>query len=537
MGQKQIRNIILLGHTGSGKSSLTTSLLKATGKEVSREQLKKNILSTAFTSTYNGNELVFIDTPGNDNFSHDSKIAAHIGDNAILSICADEAHSFQTEKAAQLIQRSTMPSILFINKMDVAAADFPATIAAIKKNILLDPALIFLPINSGEQFCGVIDVIHEKALYFTKEGVAEKSIPEDMQDEAFLGLQKLMEQVAETDDDLIEEFLEEGELDEEDLIAGLRQAVASCALTPVLPGAVKKQFAITILLEMITELFPASPPASEKLQAQIFRLDNNPEYGTLLYCKVNQGTLTKQLYNISRNFEEQAEKIFILDGDTLIETTSLQPGMIGALSGLSGSGPGDTLCSDSDGTLLADLPRPQRPTTTSAVSSSGTDIETMFTALAMAIAEDPSLHLEHQPKTGEILLSGQGPYHLETACRKIKEKFGITLAMTLPKVPYKETTQPTSNEQKLLEPIMNLTITLPVDSVGCVVSDLNDRRAKIMEMKTEPGNEIIIINVPMAEILEYGSDLASLTEGRGSFKATFSHYEQLPTEMAHTVSD
>lgn len=539
MGQNQTKNCIILGHTGSGKSSLTAALLKTTGKEVARTRLKSYTTSAAFTTKYHDTTLVIMDTPGNANFAYDSQLAAHIGDNAILTICADEAHSFQTEKAAQLIQRSTMPSLIFINKMDVEAADLPATIAAIKKNILLDPALIYLPMGSGEDFHGVIDVIQEKALYFTNEedSLREDVIPPQFQEQAFLQLQKLMEQVAETDDDLIEEFLEEGELDLPDLITGLRQAVASCALTPIIPGSVKKGLGLTILLEMMTNLFPASPSAEDPLQAQIFRLDNNPDYGSLLYCKVHQGTLDHEVYNISRHCAEKVKKIFIADGDNLIETSRLYPGMIGALSGLKSSGPGDTICADEEGQARPELPRPGRPTVTYAVTNPEADQETMFTAMAMAIAEDPALHLEHQPLTGETLLSGQGSYHLETTCRKIEDKFGLKISLTLPKVPYKASEQSSDHSPKLLEPIMNLTITLPVDSVGLVVKDLNDRRAKIMELKTEHGSEIIISHVPMAEILEYGADLSRLTEGRGIFNAAFSHYEQLPAELAPTVSN
>lgn len=536
MGSNRIKNITLFGHTGSGKSSLTEGLLATTGKQVPRTQLKAYTQSTAFTCHYKDEGLVFIDTPGNANFSYDSQVAAHIGDNAILSLCADEAHSFQTEKAAQLIQRSTMPSILFINKMDVEAADFEATITAIKQNILLDPALIFLPIGTGANFCGLIDVVNEQALYFKDNGEIEtKEIPEDRQQQAFLALQKLMEQVAETDDELIEEFLEEGELDPDDLRSGLRQAVLSCALTPVLPGAAKKRFGLSILLELIHQLFAVADDDSTELQAQIFRLDHNPEHGALYYAMVKSGSLTTKIHNLSRHCDEQATALYIPDGDELIPAQSIPAGMIGVLSGLNSSAPGDTLAAASTGEPLAELPRPPQANTTCAVQTDHSDQDEMFTALAMAISEDPSLHLEHQPQTGETLLGGQGRYHLETACRKIEEKFGTTLHLKLPKVPYKDGEQPHDSGQQLMEPIMNLTITLPVDSVGAVISDLNDRRAKIMEMKTEAGQEVIVSQVPMAEILEFGTDLARLTEGRGTVTSQLSHYQQLPAELSATM--
>ncbi|MEN8139819.1 MAG: GTP-binding protein [Thermodesulfobacteriota bacterium] len=536
MGQK-IRNVILLGHTGSGKSSLTKSLLQAMGKDVNRAELKKNTRSTFFSCEHQDDALVLIDTPGNDNFCHDSMIAAHIADSAILSICADEAHSFQTEKAAQLIQLSTMPAIIFINKMDVAEADFSATVAAIKKNIILDPALIFLPIGSGPDFQGVIDVINERAIYFSENGaVRHDTIPPELASEAYLALQKLMEQVAETDDELIEEFLEEGELDIVDLKYSLARAVASCALAPVLPGAAKGSLGIGTLIEMINNLFPPAPSADSPLLAQLFRHENSSEHGPLLYCKVKQGTLNKDTFNISRKCPEQIKKIFIPDGDDLAETDSLTAGMIGALSGLRYSGPGDTIASLEDMDPLAELPSPPHPSTTCSVHSAETDMEAMFTALAMAIAEDPSLQVAQQPQTGETLLSGQGRLHLETVCQQIRDRHGIELHLTLPQIPYQEANSSPDNNNKMLEPIMKLTIDLPVDSVGQVIRDLNNRRAKVMEMKSRPGNETIISQVPMAEILEYGADLAQLSDGRATFTTDFSHYEQLPPHLASHIS-
>lgn len=532
------KNIVLLGHSKAGKTALSRALLKAAGIEnpvidKDPESLTYGMTTTSshFHFSWHGANTVITNTPGDDNFLHEADIMAHISDNAVLTICADEAHKFQTEKAAHLIQQSTMPSILFINRMDEEKADFMGTLAAIRKNILLDPAILYLPIGSGTDFCGLIDVIGEKALYFMTDSpgtLTEEEIPLALQKEAYLALEKLMEQVAETDDELIEELLEEGELDHEYLVAGLKKAVASGALSPVLPGAAKKGFGAGLLLKMCHSLFPEGDQIEAPARCQIFKVDHDANMGTLYYCKIDSGAIhTGTLYNINQNCEEKAATLYIPFGGILEKTESLTAGMIGVLVDLKKSAPGDTLTHSPEAQILEPLPVVARSHCTYALScKKPTESSRLQAALAKIMVEDPALRLDQEPTTGETLLSGQGRLHLETACKRISRKFGIELLLTLPTVPYREKQQE-GREQILLEPLMSLAITLPDDCVGEVIKDLGKRRGKIMEIRSEASNEVIVSQVPMAEILEYGSDLAQLTGGRASFKAVFSHYEQL----------
>ncbi len=545
MGASTItKNIVLLGHSKAGKTALSRALLRAGGIDnpvidKDPESLTHHMTTTSshFHFMWQGENTVITNTPGDDNFLHEADTLAHISDNAVLTICADEAHKFQTEKAARLIQQSTMPSILFINRMDEDKADFNGTLAAIRKNILLDPAVVYLPIGSGADFRGVIDVINEKALYFSEEkhscfaDLTEGKIPTAMQDEAYIALEKLMEQVAETDDELIEEFLEEGELDIDDLHSGLKNAVASGALSPVLPGAAKKGFGAGLLLELAHSLFPDNGRLHAPQRSQIFKIDHDPNMGILYYCKVDSGTISPgTLFNVSRNSEEKAGTFYIPYGGSLEKTDSLSAGMIGVLTDLKASAPGDTLVDSPDAPPLEALPVVARSHFTYAVTcTSPKDNDDMYTALSKIIAEDPALSMSQNPKTGETLLTGQGRLHLEVACERIARKFGIELKLSLPTVPYQEKQQ-AGQEQILLEPLMNLSITLPDDCVGEVIQDLGKRRGKIMEIRSEARNEVIVSQVPMAEILEYGSDLADLSGGRATFKAVFSHYEQLEGE-------
>ncbi len=537
------KNIVLLGHSKAGKTALSCALLRAGGidnpvidKDPESLAHRMTTTSSYFHFMWQGANTVITNTPGDDNFLHEADILAQVSDNAVLTICADEAHKFQTEKAARLIQQSTMPSILFINRMDEEKADFKGTIAAIRKNILLDPAILYLPIGSGADFKGVVDILGEKALYFSEAdwpALTEGEIPVSMQDEAYIALEKLMEQVAETDDDLIEELLEEGELDKEDLLTGLKNAVASGALSPVLPGAAKKGFGAGLLLELAHSLFPESGEDNSPQRSQIFKIDHDPNMGILYYCKIHSGTLTPgALFNVSRNSEESVDSFYIPYGGTLEKTDTLSAGMIGVLVDLKASAPGDTLADSPDAAALDPLPNVARSHFTYAVScKTPADTEEMYTALSKIMAEDPALYMSQEPRTEETLLAGQGRLHLEVACERIARKFGIDLELSLPTVPYQEKQQG-DQEQILLEPLMNLSITLPDDCVGEVLQDLGKRRGKIMEIRSEARNEVIVSQVPMAEILEYGGDLAQLTGGRASFNCLLIDYEKLDEAAA-----
>ncbi|MDA3970483.1 MAG: GTP-binding protein [Desulfobulbaceae bacterium] len=532
------RNIILLGHSKCGKTTLAKAILKQAGEEQQLldhdpESMRHHMTTTSchVSFPWNNTQIMLTDTPGDENFIHEAQVLAHVSDNAILTICANESHHFQTEKAAALIQQSTMPSILFINKMDTEDADFNGTIKAIRTNILLDPAVLYLPIGSGASFSGIVDVINEQAYYFTAPDEA-REIPPELKKDAYLALGHLMEQVAETDDDLIEELLEEGELEKSALITGLRRGVASGALSPVLPGSASQDKSTYFLMQIMSELFPPAKSHDQPLSCQIFKVDHNPEYGVQYYCKINAGTLTPgTIFNNTRNVEETIRSLHIPQANELLATDIVPAGMFAIITDLSSSGPGDTLTGSPQTSLLhEELPPIARACATCAVTSKSTDTETMFTVLAKMMSEDHALHLTQEPSTGETLISGGGRLHLDVAIERIKRKFGVELELTLPRIPYQQQDDTGKEDKILLEPVMKLNVTIPVDCVGEVITDLGRRRGKIMEMRSESRDEMIIAHVPMAEILEYGAELADMTGGRGNFKALFSHYEKTDGE-------
>lgn len=277
----------------------------------------------------------------------------------------------------------------------------------------------------------------------------------------------------------------------------------------------------------MSELFPPATGQNQPLSCQIFKVDHNPTRGVQYYCKINTGALTTgTIYNNTRNIEETIGSLHIPQANSLLKTDIIPAGMFGIITDLSSSGPGDTLTGSPQTDIhFKELPPIARASATCAVTSRTTDIETMFTVLAKMMSEDHALYLTQEPTTGQTLISGGGRLHLDVAIERIKRKFGVELELSLPKVPYQQ--EDAEKDNIILEPVMKLSVTVPDDCVGEIITDLGRRRGKIMEMRSESRKEIIISQVPMAEILEYGSDLSNMTGGRGNFKALFSHYEKL----------
>ena len=676
---KLIRNVALLGHGQAGKTSLAEAMLFTAGKtdrlgkvdtgtsnlDYEAEEIKRNIsISSAFHQyTWKKHTVYLIDTPGDDNFVTEAKLAAKVADCVIFTIEAVLGVRYQTGKFADFIAERSLPTIIFINKMDRERANFEKTIEEIKNELPVNPAVLYLPIGSEAAFKGVVDIVRRKAFLYETDGsgkVTEAEIPADLADSVESYRESLMEQVAETDDGLIEKFLEEGELSESDLQMGLKIAVRSGTLCPVCVGVASANVGTALLLDMVNEFLPSpqdcpphvgtdpktgekierKPAVDEPFSAQVFKTMADPYAGRLTIFKVFSGTLTGDtFYNVNKDTAERFGQLFILEGKNQKPVDSVGPGMIAAVAKLKETGTGDTLCA-ANAPILYDVLTPMPPVMTFSVRAKKGDEEKLFSSISKMLDEDLTLKLTREQQTKEILISGVGQVHLEVVGEKIKRKFGVDLDLQLPKVPYKETIKGKARVQGrhkkqsggrgqfadtwiemeplpagsgfefedkifggvipkqfipavekgiveamaggviagypmvdvkvalvdgsfhsvdssemafkiagslafkkaaaeakpiLLEPIMNISIRVPEDCVGDVMGDLNSRRGRVMGMDSEPKNEVINAQVPMAEILRYAPDLTSMTGGRGTFSVGFSHYEEVPAQLAEKI--
>ena len=674
---KLVRNVAIIGHSNCGKTTLAEAMLFTAGKtnrlgkvddgsstmDFEPEEVKRNIsIGSSFHHySWDKHEVYLIDTPGDDNYINETKFAANVVDCAIFAIGAAVGVKNQTEKFTDFIIERKIPSIICVTRMDRERANFDGVIEGIKAKLSLKPALTYIPIGAEANFKGAVDLVNEKAYLFDNNGkVKETEIPADMADDVAVYRESLMEQVAETDDDLIEKFLEEGELNNEDIVVGLKNGVRSGVLCPVCVTAASDNKGTELLLNMINDLLPApcdiaarvgtdpklkditerEPTVDAPFSAQVFKTMADPFAGRLTIFKVFSGTLSGDtFYNSTKDVSERFGQLFIMEGKNQKPVDAVGPGMIAAVAKLKGTVTGDTLCAESP-PIVYDPLVPIAPVISYAVTAKKGDEEKVFSSITKMLDEDLTLKLTRQLQTKEILISGVGQVHLEVIGEKIKRKFGVEMELHTPKIPYKETIKGKTRVQGkhkkqsggrgqfadtwiemealprgggyefadkivggaipktyipavdrgiqeamekgaiagypmvdikvalvdgsfhavdsselafkiagslafkkavqevkpvLLEPIMDISIRLPEDSVGDIMGDLNSRRGKVMGMDSEAKNEVINAQVPMAEIQRYAADLTSITGGRGSFTVEFSHYEEVPGQLAEKI--
>ena len=672
-----VRNIAIIGHGNCGKTSLAEAMLFTAGKinrlgrvddgnatmDYEEEEIARKIsINTSFHNYHWKKHSVFLlDTPGDDNFLNETVFASHVCDSALFTIGAVLGVKGQTIKFSNIIKERKLPTIIAINKMDRERADFHKTVDEIKESLAFTPVIVQLPIGAEDDFKGYVDIISGKAYLFDgdKGGVQETDIPAELADEVASLREALMENVAETDDELIEKFLEEGELTEEELLTGLKKGIATAAITPICVCSALQNKGTAPLLDTINDLMPCpsdrppvaarkvdsddiveiKPTAEAPFTALVFKTMADPYAGRLTILRVFSGILKGDtFYNSTKKTTERFGQLYVLEGKEQKPVDSAVPGMIIALAKLKETATGDTLCDAADPVVL-DAPEPLQPVISFAVSAKKGEEEKVFSSITRMLDEDLTLRLTRQSQTKQVLLSGVGRVHLDVVGSKIKRKFGVQMDLSTPKIPYMETIRSMARVQGkhkkqsggrgqfgdcwieisplpgggyefedkivggvipqqyrpavdkgiqeamekgvlagypvidvkialvdgsfhnvdssemafkiagslafkkgaqeaglvLLEPYMNMEIKVGKDSVGDVMGDLNSRRGKVMGMDSADGLEVINAQVPQSEILSYATDLTSMTGGLGSFSISFSHYEEVPGQIAEKI--
>lgn len=473
-----VRNVALFGHGKSGKTSLAEALLFSAGKttrlgkvddgssvmDFEPEEInRKTTISSSFNQyDWQKHSVYLIDTPGDDNFLNESIFATQIADAAIFVVEASMGLKSQSEKIASFIKEQKLPTIIVANKMDRERANFDNILTEIKNNLPFNPAIVHLPIGAEDSFKGLIDILRQKAYLFDGEQgkVKESEIPADMADEVAIYRESLMELVAETDDELIEKFLEEGELSDEDLQIGLRAAVMSGAIDLVTASAATSNPGTAMLLDLINNFMPApndkpaklgtdpktkdiaerQPTAEEPFSGQVFKTMADPYAGRLTIFKVFSGTLSgDSFYNSTKEATEKFGQLLIMEGKSQVQVDSVGPGMIAAVAKLKATATGDTLCTQ-DAPIVFDELAPVAPSISYAVTTDiKKDEEKLHASLVKILEEDPTLKLTRVQQTRQTLISGVGQIHLEVIGDRIKRKFDVEMKLEAPKVPYKET--------------------------------------------------------------------------------------------------
>lgn len=480
-----VRNVAIIGHGNCGKTSLAEAMLFTAGKinrlgkvddgnatmDYEEEEIARNIsINNSFHNyTWKKHSVFLIDTPGDDNFLNETIFASHVCDSALFTIGAVLGVKGQTIKFSNIIKERKLPTVIAINKMDRERADFQKTINEIKESLAFNPVIIQLPIGAEDNFKGYIDIITGKAYLFDgdKGGVKQTEVPADMESEVVSLREALMENVAETDDELIEKFLEEGELTEEELLSGLKQGIATAAISPICVCAATLNKGTAPLLDIINLLLPCpsdrqpviatkadgsetveiKPTAEEPFSALVFKTMADPYAGRLTIMRIFSGILKGDtFYNSTKKTTERFGQLYVLEGKEQKPVDSAGPGAIIAVAKLKETATGDTLC-DPNNPVVLEAPEPLKPVISFAVSAKKGDEEKVFSSITRMLDEDLTLRLTREAQTQQVLLSGVGKVHLDVVGSKIKRKFGVQMELSTPKIPYMETIRSTARVQ------------------------------------------------------------------------------------------
>lgn len=676
-----IRNMALISHGGAGKTSLAEALLYTSGAvnrlgtiesgttttDYDPDEIKRQVTINVGLAPleWDGIKVNLLDTPGYFDFIGDLLGALRVSDCAAVVVCAVSGVEVGTEKVWQYAEDFNLPRLVLINKLDRENADFEGTLAQLLEHFGTKVVPVQLPIGKEDQYKGVVDLIEEKALLFSADGkkMEEQEIPEDLREKAEAMREKLIEAVAETEDELLLKYLEGEALEPEEIRKSLRRGILEGKIIPVLCGAATKNYGSGALLDFIKSYMP-SPVDSEEIEgilpesgekttrkaspeepfaALVFKTLADPYVGRINFFRVYSGSLRpdSQVYNVNREKNERIGQLFSMRGKNQLPMEEVVTGDIAAVAKLQHTATGDTLCDRGNLFQFMPIDFPEPVISFAVEPKTKGDEEKVSSGLSRFLEEDPTFRLERCAETRQTVISGLGELHLEIIVSRLAQKFGVEVNLSTPKVPYKETIRGQASrvegkhkkqtggrgqyghvyldleplpagegfqfEDKIfggvvpkqyvpavekgireameegvlagypvvgvgvklvdgsyhtvdssemafkiaaamafrkgieqaqpvmLEPVMNVEITVPEAFMGDIMGDLNGRRGRIQGVESAGGLQKIRAQVPMAEMFKYSIDLRSMTQGRGFFTMAFSHYEEVPHQVAEQV--
>ncbi|HLG08106.1 MAG TPA: elongation factor G [Gaiellaceae bacterium] len=664
----KIRNVAVVGHRGTGKTSLVEALLFQSGAvnrlgtveagttiSDSDEDEHKRQLSISMSlehASWQGRKLNLIDVPGDPSFQGELRTAARVVEGALVTVSGVMGVEVGTTRAWKLAAELDLARVVFVNMLDRERADFFRTLEQLRSQLSPHCVAVHIPIGSEHELTGIVDVLHMCA-YTSPEGGKEGepgSIPDDMVEFAAEYREKLLDSVVETDEGLMERYLDGQELGAEEVAAALKTAVTKGEVFPVACGVATKNLGTHALLDLLVEGVPSPAKKGSPIDVDgtatalfVFKTVADPFAGRINLFRVLEGTVTAEttLVNLRGKGKERLGSLLELQGKEHKPALDFGEGDIGAVAKLKEAQTGDLLVDREVEIEVPEFGFPEPVMSFAITPRAKGDEEKVATAIRRLAEEDPTLHLRRDRQTGEEILSGMSQMHVEVALERAKRRFGVDIELHPPRVPYRETIRrearaharykkqtggrgqfgdchivvtpfadgdyefvdkivggvipqsfrPAVNkgiqeamhhgelagapvqgvrvelvdgsyhsvdssemafriagsmawkdaymqaEPVLLEPIMELEVTVPDDVVGAVNGDLNSRRGRLQGMEPLAGMTTIRAEVPMAELLTYSQSLTSMTGGRGDYSMHFLRYEEVPTHVAQKVID
>ncbi len=472
----KIKNVAILGHGGSGKTSLAEALLYSAGtidrmgnviagntvSDYDAEETKRqcSISSSILPIEWNDYKINIIDTPGFFDFIGEQYQGLRAVDAAVLVLSGKSGVTVGAEKAWEICRKHNIPLIIYINKLDDEAADFNRVVNELRDSFGKSVAPFLSPVKEGEEITGFINVVDFKTRKFEGDKAYDVETTDEMKAEVAPIREMIIESVAETDDELMTKFFDGVEFTVEEIKSGLSAGIKSRAIVPVLCGSALKNQGTRLLLDAIVNYIPSADKgtsiiavdkndepveieadANKPLVAQVFKTIADPFIGRFSFVRIYQGTLKKDsvVINTNKDKEEKISKICIIRGKKQTDTDKLIAGDIGAVPKLNDTSTCDTLCDKSFQVILDSINFPAPVTSMAIMPKAKGDEEKISSGIHKIMEEDKTVSFVHNSETHEQVLSGIGEQHIEVVVSKLKTKYNVDVDLKVPKVPYRET--------------------------------------------------------------------------------------------------
>ena len=487
---EKTRNIGIMAHIDAGKTTTTERILFYTGKThkigethdgaaqmdwMAQEQERGiTITSAATTAQWKGNRINIIDTPGHVDFTVEVERSLRVLDGSVTVLCAKGGVEPQSETVWRQADRYGVPRMIFVNKMDILGADYYRVIDMVKNRLKANAVPVQLPIGKEDTFTGIIDLIKMKAEIYTDDlgtTIEESDIPEDMMDLAQEWRHALLESVAETDEELMMEYLENDTLDEKDIRKAIRKSTIANEMVPMLCGSAYKNKGVQLLLDAVIDYMPSpvdipaikgvDPDTDEEVEspsddnapfaALAFKIMADPFVGKLAFFRVYSGTLDSgsYVYNSTKGKKERIGRILQMHANKREEIDKVYAGDIAAAVGLKDTTTGDTLCDEKHPIILESMDFPDPVIGIAIEPKTKAGQEKMGIALAKLAEEDPTFKTYTNHDTGQTIIAGMGELHLDIIVDRLLREFKVEANVGKPQVSYKETlTKPADVDYK-----------------------------------------------------------------------------------------
>jgi elongation factor G len=663
----KIRNVAVVGHRGTGKTSVVEAMLFQSGAtnrlgtveagntvtdwDEDEQRRQMTLSATLAHAEWQGRKINLIDTPGDAGFQGDVIACLTVADGALVVVSAIMGVEVGTSRVWKRAEAGGLARVVLVNMLDRERADFFRALGQLSEQLSTRCVAVSLPIGAEHETSGVVDLLHMQA-YTSPEGGREAGpgeIPAEFAGQVAEYREQLLDAVVETDESLMERYLEGEELGVEEVAHALKDAVTRGEIFPVACGVATKNLGTNALLDLLVEGVPSPAKRGAPIQVEgagtavfVFKTIADPFAGRISLFRVLKGTLKADgtLANTRAHAKERLGQLLLLQGKEHTTTDEFSEGDIGAVAKLKETHTGDLLLDAEREVELPKIDFPEPVMSFAVTSKAKGDEDKAAASLRRLAEEDPTLVLRRDARTGEQLLAGLSQMHVEVAVERLHRRFGVDVELAQPRVPYLETIRTEARararykkqtggrgqfgdceivleprpghegyefvdkivggvipqsfrpavdkgiqeamlhgelagapvqgvtvrlvdgqyhnvdssemafkiagsmafkdayhkaEPMLLEPIMELEVTVPDEALGAVNGDLNSRRGRLHGMEPLGGLTTIKAEVPMAEVLTYSQSLTSLTGGRGDYSMSFLRYEEVPTHIAQKL--